>query len=261
METTTKQEIQSSRPRETKTTEAEWQTRVELSAAYRLMAHFGLGELAHTHVCARVPGEADAFLIKPMEFFYEEVTASSLIKYDFEGNPRQPGKRKLSGGGLIIHGGVFAARADIDATIHSHSSAIIGVSCQKRGLLPINQQAIPFMGKIAYLEYGGLDTHFEQRGPMMEGLQGKNVALMRNHGALILGRTIGGVVTDHYKLDLACKSQLAALTGGREVVLISDEVVRKTQAQIEDRPFFGDGGLNWAGLLRLADRLFPDYKN
>ncbi len=242
-------------------TEAEWQTRIELAAAYRLMAHFGFGELAHNHVCARVPGEPDAFLIKPMDQFYEEVTASSLIKYDFEGNPRQPDRPKLSGGGLIIHGGIFAARPEVDATIHSHSCAIIGVSCQRRGLLPINQQAIPFIGKIAYLEYTGLETDFDQRGPMMAALQGKDVALLRNHGALLVGRTIGGVLTAHYKLDLACKSQLAALSGGGEIVLIADEAVAKTQAQIAERPFFGDGGLNWKGLLRVADRLFPDHRS
>jgi ribulose-5-phosphate 4-epimerase/fuculose-1-phosphate aldolase len=243
------------------TSDAEWRTRVELAAAYRLMAHFGLAELAHTHICARVPGEPDAFLIKPMELFYEEVTASSLIKYDFAGNPRQPDKEPLSGGGLVIHGGIFEARPEVSATIHSHSTAIIGVACQRHGLLPINQQAIPFIGKIAYLDYGGLDTELDQRAPLIAGLQGQSVALLRNHGALVLGRTVGGVVTDHYKLELACKSQLAALTGGREVVLISDDVVQKTQAQIAARPFYGDGGLNWSGMLRLADRLFPDHRD
>jgi ribulose-5-phosphate 4-epimerase/fuculose-1-phosphate aldolase len=247
-------------PKSSTFSDAEWKVRVELAAAYRLMDHFGLGELAHTHVCARVPGEPDAFLIKPMELFFDEVTASNLIKYDFEGNPRQPDKPPLSGGGLVIHGGIFEARPEIDATIHSHSTAIIGVSCQQHGLLPINQQAIPFMGKIAYLDYGGLDTELAQRGSLIEGLQRKDVALLRNHGALVLGRTVGGVMTDHYKLELACKSQLAALTGGREVHLIPEDVVRRTQAQISARPFYGDGGLNWRGMLRLADRLFPDHK-
>jgi ribulose-5-phosphate 4-epimerase/fuculose-1-phosphate aldolase len=248
-------------PRLPEISDAEWNTRVELAAAYRLMDHFGLGELAHTHICARVPEEPDAFLIKPMELFYDEVTASSLIKYDFQGNPRQPDQQPLSGGGLVIHGGIFEARPDIDATIHSHSTAIIGVSCQQHGLLPINQQAVPFMGKIAYLEYRGLDTDVEQRGRLIEGLQGKNVALLRNHGVLVLGRTVGGVMTDHYKLELACKSQLAALTGGHEVYLIPEDVVERTQAQISGRPFYGDGGLNWRGLLRLADRMFPDHKD
>lgn len=241
--------------------ESEWQTRLELAAAYRLMDHFGLGELAHNHVCARVPGEPDAFLIKPMDLFYDEVTASSLVKYDFAGHPRQAGAKPLSGGGLIIHGGIFAARPEVAATIHSHACAIIGVSSQREGLLPINQQAIPFIGKIAYLDYTGLETDFDQRAPMMEALAGKDVALLRNHGALLVGRSIGGVVTAHYKLELACKSQLAATGGGREVVLIADDVVRKTQAQIAERPFFGDGGLNWQGLLRLADRRFPDYRS
>lgn len=244
-----------------KISDEEWGTRVELAAAYRLMAHLGLGELAHTHVCARVPGEPDAFLIKPMELFYEEVTASNLIKYDFEGNPRQPDRPALSGGGLVIHGGIFEARPEIHATIHSHSTAIIGVSCQQHGLLPINQQAIPFMGKIAYLDYEGLDTELPHRVPLLAGLGGKDVALLRNHGVLILGRTVGGVMTDHYKLELACKSQLAALTGGHPVSLIPEDVVRKTQAQIDARPFYGDGGLNWRGMRRLADRLFPDHRD
>lgn len=248
------------RPNLAGASEAEWQTRTELAAAYRLMAHFGLGELAHNHICARVPGEPDAFLIKPMDLFYEEVTASNLIKYDFEGNPRQADKGALTGPGLVIHGGIFAARPDVQATLHSHATAIIGVSCQQHGLLPINQQAIPFMGRIGYLEYGGLDTELEQRGPMIESVRGMDVTLLRNHGALIVGRTIGGVMTDHYKLDLACKSQLAALAGGHPVVLIADEVVRKTQATISARPFYGDGGLNWKGMLRVADRLFPDHK-
>lgn len=246
-------------PRLPGVSDAEWSTRVELAAAYRLMAHFGLAELAHTHICARVPEEPDAFLIKPMELFYEEVTASNLIKYDFEGNPRQPDRPPLSGGGLVIHGGIFEARPDIHATIHSHSTAIIGVSCQRRGLLPINQQAVPFIGKIAYLDYGGLDTELDHRGPLLAGLGGANVALLRNHGALVLGRTVGGVMTDHYKLELACKSQLAALCSGGEVVLIAEDVVQRTQDQISARPFYGDGGLNWRGMLRLAARLFPDH--
>lgn len=239
---------------------AEWQVRLDLAVAYRWMAHLGMSELAHTHVCARVPDEPDAFLIKPMESFYEEVTASTLVKYDFDGNPRQDGAAPLSGGGLIIHGGIFSARPDVDATVHSHATAIVGVASQRHGLLPINQQAIPFIGKIAYLDYGGLDTDMAQRAPLIAGLGGKSVALMRNHGALVLGRTIGGVMTDHYKLELACRSQLAALTGGHEVCLISDEVVARTQAQIATRPFYGDGGLNWRGMVRLADRMFPDYR-
>ncbi len=243
------------------TAEAQRQIRIELAAAYRLMAHFGFGELAHNHVCARVPDEPDAFLIKPMEQFYEEVTASSLVKYDFAGRPRQPAAQPLSGGGLIIHGGIFAARPEVEATLHSHACAIIGVASQRRGLLPINQQAIPFIGKIAYVDYSGLETDFDQRAPLLAALQGKEVALLRNHGALLLGRTIGGVMTAHIKLELACRSQLAALSGGQEVTLIGPDVVEKTQAQIAARPFFGDGGLNWKGLLRLADRLFPDHRD
>lgn len=244
-------------------TDAENQTRLELAAAYRLMAYFGFGELANNHLAARVPGEPDAFLIKPSELFFEEVTASSLLKYDLEGQPRTPGAARLTGPPLVIHGGIFAARPDITATIHSHGTAMVGVSAQRHGLLPISQHATMFVGRLGYVEYTGLETTREQQRALLDALAGKDVALLRNHGALVIGPSIGGAMTSHYKLDLACKAQLAALVGGGEVLLISDEVMRKTQSQIADRPFFGGGGggLNWTGMLRLADRQFPAYRD
>jgi ribulose-5-phosphate 4-epimerase/fuculose-1-phosphate aldolase len=244
-------------------TDAETQTRLELAAAYRLMAHFGFGELANNHLAARVPDEPDAFLIKPSELFFEEVTASTLVKYDLHGRPLTPGAPPLTGPPLIIHGGIFAARPEIGATIHSHGTAMVGVSAQRPGLLPISQHATMFVGRIGYLEYTGLETTRDQQRAIVDVLHGKDVALLRNHGALVIGQTIGGAMTCHYKLDLACKAQLAALTGGGDVVLISDEVMRKTQSQIAERPYFGGGrgGLNWTGMLRLADRQFPAYRD
>ncbi|MFM1813528.1 MAG: hypothetical protein RLZ98_223 [Pseudomonadota bacterium] len=240
--------------------EAEWQARVELAACYRLLAHFGITDLTHNHCCLRVPGEPDAFLIKQPDAFFEEVTASSLVKYDFEGNPRQEGFPKLRGGGLIIHAGLLAVRPDINATIHSHTAAIIGVASQKDGLLPINQHAMHFMGKIAYHEFGGFEFDINQRAPLIRDMEGKKIALLRNHGSLVCDSTIGAAFVTHHKLEIACQAQIAALSGGRDVVLISKESQAYAAGQIaKSEGRHSDGGKDWKGLKRMANRLFADY--
>lgn len=241
--------------------EAEWAARVELAAAYRLMAHFGVTDLAHNHCCLRVPDEPDALLIKAADAFFEEVTASTLVKYDFEGNPRQDGLAKLRGGGLIIHAGILAVRPDINATIHSHTAAIMGVASQKQGLLPINQHAMHFMGKIAYHDFGGFEFDMRQRQPLINDLAGKRIALLRNHGSLVCGGTIGAAMVAHHQLEIACQGQIAALSGGRDVVLISDNVQSYALEQIKSsQSGREDGGKDWKGMLRMADRMFPDFR-
>jgi ribulose-5-phosphate 4-epimerase/fuculose-1-phosphate aldolase len=243
--------------------QAEWQTRLELAAAHRLMDHFGISDLAHNHLCARVPGEPDAFLIKPAEALFDEVTASTLVKYDFEGNPRQDGAEPLRGGGLIIHAGLFQTRADIHATIHTHTEAIMGVASQKHGLLPINQHAMHFDGKVAYHDFGGFEFDMRQRAPLIRDLGDKMIALLRNHGSLVCGRSIGEAFVEHHVLETACKGQVAALSAGIDnIVLISSESRTYAQGQLEaghDRR--ANGGKDWKACLRLADRLFPDYGN
>lgn len=240
--------------------EAEWQARVELAACYRLLAHFGVSDLTHNHCCLRVPGEPDAFLIKQADALFEEVTASSLVKYDFDGNPRQDGFPKLRGGGLIIHAGILAQRSDINATIHSHTAAIIGVSSQKDGLLPINQHAMHFMGKLAYHDFGGFEFDMNQRAPLLRDLEGKKIALLRNHGSLICDTSIGAAFVAHHQLEIACQGQIAALSGGREVVLISSDAQAYAANQlVQNEVRHSDGGKDWQSLKRLAGRLFGDY--
>ena len=242
--------------------DAEWNARCELAAAYRLMAHWGICDLAHNHLCVRVPDEPDALLIKQGEAFFEEITASSLVKFDFDGNPRQEGFPKLRGGGLVIHAGVLAARPDINATIHSHTPAIMGVGAQKEGLLPINQHAMHFMGKIAYHAFGGFEFDIRQRAPLLSDLGDKNVAILRNHGSLVCGPSIGAAMVAHHQLEIACQGQIAALSGNREIVLISAEVQQYAREQAKgSNSGRGDGGKDWKGMLRMAERLFPDYRN
>lgn len=241
--------------------DAEWAARIELAAAYRLMAHFGATDLAHNHLCLRVPGEPDAFLIKGADAFFEEVRASNLCKFDFDGNPRQDGVPKLRGGGLIIHAGILAARPDINATIHSHTPAMMGVASQKRGLLPINQHAMHFIGRIAYHAFGGFEFDMRQRQPLLDDLGDKSIALLRNHGSLVCAGSIGAAMVAHHQLETACQGQIAALAGGGEVVLISEDVQAYALEQSKgSQSGRQDGGKDWKGMLRMADRLFSDHK-
>ena len=257
------QALRNTPSRQNSVSEAEWQTRVELAAAHRLMDFFGINDLAHNHLCARVPGEPDAFLIKPAESLFDEVSASTLVKYDFDGNPRQDDAAKLTGGGLIIHAGLFKARPDIHATIHTHSEAIIGVASRRHGLLPINQHAMHFEDKIAYHDFGGFKFDMQQRASLIRDLGDKMIALLRNHGSLVCGRSIGEAFVEHHLLETACKGQIAALTAGLEnIVLISPESRRYATGQMEaDHARRADGGKDWKACLRLADRKFPEYRN
>ena len=239
----------------------EWEARVELAAAHRLMAHFGIQDLTHNHLTARVPGEAGHFLIKGPDAMFDEVQASNLVKYDFEGNPQQDGHATLRGGGLIIHAGLLKAREDLNAVFHTHTPAIIGVASQKNGLLPINQHGIRFIGNIAYHDFGGFEFDINMRAPLINDLGDKKVALLRNHGSLVCGASIGEAFVSHHNLEFACQAQLAAMTGGAELVLISDEVqqyIKQQRAENKDR--LGGGGKDWHSCLRMANRLFPDFQ-
>ena len=241
--------------------EAEWELRVELAAAHRLMAHFGIQDLTHNHLTARVPGEPGHFLIKPADFMFDEVTASTLVKYDLDGTPQQDGYAQLRGGGLIIHAGLFAAREDLNVLFHTHTPAIIGVASQKNGLLPINQHGIRFIGKIAYHDFGGFEFDMDMRAPLVKDLGDKNIALLRNHGSLVCGTSVGAVFVAHHNLEFSCQSQIAAMAGGADVVLISEEVQRSIDRQTsQNSDRLGGGGKDWTSCLRMANRLFPDFQ-
>jgi ribulose-5-phosphate 4-epimerase/fuculose-1-phosphate aldolase len=241
--------------------EAEWQTRVELAACHRLMHFYGVRDLTHNHLTARVPGEPDHFLIKPGDFMFDEVTASSLIKYDFDGNAAEDGFPKLRGGGLVIHAGLFAARPDVNACFHTHTPANMGVASQKDGLLPINQHAMHFVDAIAYHDFGGFEFDIDMRQPLIDDLGDKTVALLRNHGSLVCGETVGEAFVEHHFLEIACQGQIAALTGNREIVLIPRAVQERAAAQRRTNTGPKTGGKDWVSALRQAERIAPDFMN
>lgn len=240
---------------------AEWQARVELAACYRLLAHLGISDLTYNHLSVRVPGDADCLLIKSQTMMFEEITASNLLKFNVDGDPLQDSPR-LRGGGLVIHAGILKARPDLNAVFHTHSPANIGVSAQKQGLLMISQHAVYFYGRLAYHDFGGFEFNMDQRDPLIHSLGRERVAILRNHGALVCGRTLPEAFIDHHFLEMACRGQIAALSGGAEVNIMDEALCRTAAAQQQDR--MDDparaAAKDWDACLRLADRLFPEYK-
>ena len=240
--------------------EAEWEARVDLAAAYRLVAHAHGSDLTYNHITVRVPDEPDHMLIKPFDEMFEEVTASSLVKYDFEGNPADGNGRPLFGGGKVIHGGVYQARSDVNAAFHTHTPAVMGICSQKQGLLPINQYSISLWHDLAYHPFHGFEFNVELRDPLFADMGDKNIVLMHNHGALVCGASVGAAFVSHHFLDLACQGQLAAMTGGAELIRPDPEKLEYALAQIKERQAeLPPEDKDWAACLRMAHRVAPGF--
>jgi ribulose-5-phosphate 4-epimerase/fuculose-1-phosphate aldolase len=245
-------------------TEAEWITRIDLAACYRLMAFYDMSDMIANHISARVPGEEGAFLINPYGMLYEEVTASCLIKIDHDGNIlAKPDFGKLDYGvnkaGFVIHGALHKAKPHIDCVIHTHTWAGMAVSMLECGLLPATQTAMRF-AKISYHEYEGVVLDVSMQDALVQDLGDNNAMIMRNHGLLTVGRTIPEAFNAMHRLELACKTQLAAMATGERLHTVPPEIVEKTymnyQPQVR-RPF---GVMEWPALLRKLDRLDPSYR-
>jgi ribulose-5-phosphate 4-epimerase/fuculose-1-phosphate aldolase len=237
----------------------EWQARVDLAAAYRLVAHYGWDDLIFTHISARVPGPDHHFLINPYGQLFSEITASSLLKVDLDGNLVEPTTSFFNPAGFTIHSAVHAAREDAKCVLHLHTVAGVAVSCQEQGLLPIEQTAMLLNGQIAYHEYEGVALLLDERPRLVADLGTKNAMLLRNHGTLTVGETVGEAFLTMYFLERACATQVAALAGGAQLHYPAPEVqeVVKRQATVGIAQV---AKLAWDAQLRLLDRRDPSYK-
>lgn len=240
---------------------AEWKAREELALAHRLLFQQGADDLTYNHLSMRVPGEPDALLVKPGDECFDEVTASSLLKFGVDGQPRQGTDKPLKGGALIIHAGILRARPDIAVVFHTHTPALVGVSNQKQGLLPISQHALPFHKRIAYHAFGGLEFNPGMEKPLLKDLGTHKVALLHNHGALIVADSVAEAVVTHHFLEWACRIQIASLAGGSDVIMPPREVCDFAAQQYGEVDAFKNGGKNWPAMVRRGERLFPDYKD
>jgi len=237
----------------------EWQTRLDLAACYRLVDLFGWSDLVNTRITARVPGQHDQFLINPYGLLFDEITASSLAKIDAEGNKVDPSESDINSGGFAIPSTIHMARPEVACVLHTHSIAGCAVSMQRDGLLPLNQHALQIIGDIAYHDYEGAGRSAEERARLLADLNDRHILVLRNHGLLIVGRSIAGAFITTYRMERACAMQLAFQQSGAAFHPITDEVV----CAASNRP---TGGRNepakfeWPALLRKLDRIDQSYK-
>jgi ribulose-5-phosphate 4-epimerase/fuculose-1-phosphate aldolase len=240
----------------------EWAARVELAAGHRVLAHYGVNDLTYNHFALRVPGEPERMLVKRTDWMFGEVTASSLLKVDFDGNvATDTDVQTIKGGALIIHAGLLKARPDLNATLHTHTVAGMGVAAHKFGLLPINQHALRFYGELKYHEFEGFEFDPDMTPKLVRDLAGGSLLILRNHGVLVCGESVAEAVVNHHFLEMACQGQIAALAAGDgNYTVPSTEACDYAHSQFMDSGNFLKGGKDWAACLRLADRLDPSYK-
>src|SRR3954451_19684867 len=193
----------------------EWAARIELAAGYRVLAHYGVNDLTYNHFGLRVPGEPDHMPIKRTDWMFSEVTASSLLKVDFDGNVlTDTDVKTIRGGALIIHAGLLKHRPDLNATLHTHTVSGMGVAAHKFGLLPINQHALRFYGEIRYHEFEGFEFDHEMTPKLVRDLDGGSFLILRNHGVLVCGESVAECVVNHHFLEMAWPGRTPAPGGG-----------------------------------------------
>jgi ribulose-5-phosphate 4-epimerase/fuculose-1-phosphate aldolase len=244
---------------EGKVSDEEWAIRVDLAAAYRMVAHYGWDDLIFTHLSARIPGPEHHFLLNPYNLMFEEVTASSLVKVDASGNPVDPTPFITNPAGFTIHSAIHMAREDAHAVMHLHTPAGQAVAAHSEGLLPLTQTAMLVRGDVAFHDYEGVAVDLDERERIVADLGAKNLMLLRNHGSMAVGESVGEAFIRLYTLERACQAQVMALTAG-------DNLNNPPQGAPEVAAQQGAIGLKlaakllaWPALKRKAYRLDPGF--
>jgi ribulose-5-phosphate 4-epimerase/fuculose-1-phosphate aldolase len=239
----------------------EWQARCELAACYRLLHKFRMTDLTNTHVSLRVPGPEEHYLLNPWGLLFEEITASSLEKFDLDGRVLDDGHPELNPAGFAFHAGVHRVRPDARAIVHTHTRAGAAVAAMKRGLLPLNQMSLIFYDRVAYSDYVYVEQ-VEEAGRLVRDLADKNAMVMRNHGLLTCGRTVGEAFILMFYLDKACQIQMDTLAAGQEIhtppAHVCADAAKRWWHWYKNDWF---GRLDWDALVRQLEREDPSYKS
>ncbi len=241
----------------------EWALRVDLAAAYRLVAMHGWDDLIFTHLSVRVPGPEHHFLINPYELMFEEITASSLVKIDVHGNPVMETPYRTNAAGFTIHSAIHMSREDAHAVIHLHTPHGQAVSAHAEGLMPLTQTAMLIRDEITYHHYEGVATDLDERERLVADLgPTKTAMILRNHGTLTVGETVAEAFIKMYFLERACEAQCLALAGGQELI---NHPPQGTPEKAADQGRMGlklvGNMLAWPALLRKLDRADPSFRD
>ena len=240
----------------------EWQVRIDLAAAYRLAHLYGwTTTLIYNHISARLPGPDHHFLLNPFGLRWDEVTASNLVKIDLDGNILDDTPHKINKAGYTIHSAIHAARPDATCVIHTHTEAGMAISALDDGLIYTNQDAMMFYGKTAYHDFEGIALDLSERERLVADLGEKKVMILRNHGLLTTGNTIGEAWAQMYFLEKVCRAQLkllsAAAASGQKIRFPPKEICEHTAKQYDEN---GAGQREWPALIRQLNDITTDYR-
>lgn len=238
----------------------EWQVRVDLAACYNIVAQYGWDDLIFTHISARVPGPEHHFLINPYGMMFEEVSASSLVKVDLQGNKVMASEYEINPAGFTIHSAVHEARADAQCVMHLHTNAGVAVSAQQEGLRAISQQSLFPLSNLSYHPYEGVALNPEEKKRLVADLGETQFMILRNHGLLTCAETIADAFLGMYILQRACEIQVLAQSGGQELTPIPAAILAGIQQAGKTATRNAGGQLAWPGLLRRLDRSGAPYK-
>jgi ribulose-5-phosphate 4-epimerase/fuculose-1-phosphate aldolase len=233
----------------------EWQARLDLAACYRLVDAYGMTDLIYNHITARIPGSDDHLLINLYGLLYKEITASSLVKIDLEGNiiSKPDTDYGINKSGYVIHGAIHEARPEVKCVLHTHTSAGMAVAAMACGLLPMSQTSIRFHGHIGYHDYEGPAIGLAERERLVRDLGPHDAMIMRNHGLLTCGATIQQAFNTMYQLEMSCRAQVDVMAARTELTMPGENVLAHTAHLYQPgtrRPY---GVLEWPAMLRLLE--------
>jgi ribulose-5-phosphate 4-epimerase/fuculose-1-phosphate aldolase len=240
--------------------EAEWDARVKLAACYRIFAHLGWSELIYNHISLRVPGTEPHFLINPFGLHYTEVTASNLVKVDIDGNIVGHSDWPINPAGFTFHGAIHATLPDAHCVMHVHTTPTMAVCCLKDGLSFTNFYAAQLYGQVAYHDFEGITVHGEEGARILASSQGKPVLLLRNHGPVVIGRSLAQAFNLMWLVQRACEVQMASQPMGALQPITEAALNACVRDSLNFNPNFGAGEDSFAAMQRLIDRIDPGYR-
>jgi ribulose-5-phosphate 4-epimerase/fuculose-1-phosphate aldolase len=245
----------------------EWELRVQLAAAYRIIDVMGWSELIWTHTTVRVPGPEHHFLINPYGFRFDEVRASTLVKVDMDGRIIGNQSQEINPAGFVIHSAIHMTRPDVRCIMHTHTVSGMAVAALQDGLLPISMYALGYYERVAYHDFEGPSLDFDERQRLAANLADRSVLILRNHGLLTCGETVAQAFVRMYRLERACQVQLAAQSTGSKLALPPRQICELSAERSDDFLVAeGDKGYSrnpnpeFAALVRLLDQKDPSYR-
>lgn len=242
-----------------KVSNEEWQTRVDLAACYRAVAMYGWDDLIFTHISARVPGPEHHFLINPYGMMFDEVTASSLVKVDLQGNKVMDGEFDINPAGFTIHSAVHEAREDAKCVMHLHTAEGVAVSTLQDGLQAYSQQSLFPLASLSYHAYEGVALNPEEKTRLVRDLGNTHFMILRNHGLLTCADTIADAFLYMFIMQRACEIQLKAQATGQPLIPIHSAILQGIRAQASEVTKQAGGALAWPGIKRRVHRQLPGF--